>query len=141
MANIRSLETIAQKWATVTPQRVGDYEAGIQAPRRDWQQSTLAAEDSYTQGVQAAIAEKRFGKGVRKAGTSKWQENALQKGTQRWGPGVQMAQAAYAAGFAPIRDAIERVTLPPRYARRDPRNLNRVKAIVDAVVEAAKKSG
>lgn len=141
MANIRSMEAIAAKWANVTPMRVGDYEAGIESPRRDWQQSTLAAEDSYQQGVQAAIAEKRFGKGVRKAGTAKWQENARSKGVQRWGPGVSMAQAAYAAGFAPIRDAIERVTLPPRYARRDPRNLNRVKAIVDAVIAAAKKSG
>ena len=47
-----------------------------------------------------------------------------------------MAEPKYAAGFAPYRDAIERVTLPPRYARRDPRNLERVKAVVNALVEA-----
>jgi len=138
MANIRSIEKIAKKWATVTPGRSSDYQDGVENPRRDWANATAGAEDAYQAGVTQAIAEKRFGKGVRKAGTDKWQQGALQKGTQRWGPGVAMAESAYATGFGPIRDAIERVTLPPRYARRDPRNLNRVKAIVDAVVAAAK---
>jgi len=139
MAAIRSIERISKKWATVTPGRTDSYREGIENPRRDWESATAGAEDAYQMGVNAAIAEKRFGKGVRAAGTEKWQRNAIEKGTQRWGPGVAMAESAYAAGFAPIRDAIERVTLPPRYARRDPRNLNRVKAIVDAVVEAAKR--
>lgn len=141
MAAIRSIEKIAKKWASVTPGRVGDYQAGIESPRRDWEGATSAAEDSYQAGVTQAIADKRFGKGVRKAGTDKWQQNALQKGGQRWGPGVAMAESDFAQGFGPIRDAIERTTLPPRYARRDPRNLNRVKAVVDAIVDAARRSG
>jgi hypothetical protein len=141
MANIRTIEQIAKKYAEVTPQRVGDYEAGVRAPKTDWMQSTLAAEDSYQTGVTQAISEKRFGKGVRGAGTEKWQRGAIDKGTQRWGPGVAMAQSAYAAGFAPFQAAIERLTLPPRYARRDPRNLNRVKAVVDAMIGAKKAQG
>jgi len=140
MAAIRSIEKIAKKWATVTPGRTEDYRAGVESPRRDWETATAGAEDAYQAGVTQAIAEKRFGKGVRSAGSEKWQRNAIDKGTQRWGPGVAMAESQYAAGYAPIRDAIERTTLPPRYARRDPRNLNRVKAIVDAVVEAAKRA-
>ena len=139
MANIRSIEKISKKWATVTPGRSGDYREGIENPRRDWEAATAGSEDAYQAGVTQAIAEKRFGKGVRKAGTEKWQRNAIEKGTQRWGPGVAMAETAYAQGFGPIRDAIERVTLPPRFAKRDPRNLNRVKVINDAVIAAAAK--
>jgi len=139
MPPIRSIESIAKKWATVTPGRTEDYRAGVESPRKDWEQATAASEDSYQAGVTKAISEKRFGKGVRAAGTEKWQRNAIEKGTQRWGPGVSMGQSAYAAGYGPIRDAIERVTLPPRFARRDPRNLNRVAAIVNAVVEASKR--
>ncbi len=139
MAAIRSIERIAKKWATVTPGRTADYQAGVEAPRRDWETATAGSEEAYQAGVTQAIAEKRFGKGVRAAGTEKWQRGSIEKGTQRWGPGVAMAEAAYAAGFGPIRDAIERVTLPPRFARRDPRNLNRVKAVVDAMIEAAKR--
>ena len=142
MANIRSIEQIAKKWATVTPMRTADYENGVKAPKTDWETATAAAEDSYQAGVTQAIADKRFGKGVRKAGTAKWSAGAVQKGVPRWGQGVAMGESAYAAGFAPFRDAIERTTLPPRYARRDPRNLNRVKAIFDAMIAAAKgKSG
>lgn len=141
MAAIRSIERISKKWATVTPGRTEDYRSGVESPRADWETATAAAEDSYQAGVTQAIAEKRFGKGVRRAGTEKWQRGALEKGTQRWGPGVAMAEAQYAQGFGPIRDAIERVTLPPRYARRDPRNLLRVKAVVDAMIEAAKRRG
>lgn len=139
MAAIRSIERIAKKWASVTPGRTGDYQAGIESPRRDWEASTAGAEDAYQAGVSQAIAEKRFGKGVRAAGTEKWQRGAIEKGTQRWGPGVAMAESTFAAGYAPFRDAIERATLPPRYARRDPRNLNRVKAVVDALIGASKR--
>lgn len=136
MAFIRSIEHIANKWATVTPGRTADYEAGVSNPRRDWGQATAAAEGAYEAGVTQAIAKKRFGKGVKAAGTEKWQKGAMEKGTARWGPGVTMAQDGYGRGFAPYRDAIERVTLPPRYAKRDPRNLERVKAVVNALIAA-----
>ncbi|KKL20737.1 hypothetical protein LCGC14_2452450, partial [marine sediment metagenome] len=49
-------------------------------------------------------------------------------------PGVTVAHGDYAAGFAPYQAAIAAVVLPPRYARRDPRNLARVKAVVDALI-------
>lgn len=136
MAFIRSIEHIARKWGSVTPARSEDYRHGVENPRKDWATSTAASEGAYEAGVSAAIAKKRFGKGVKATGTSGWQEGAVTKGTQRWGPGVTIAQDKYSRGFAPYRDAIERTTLPPRYARRDPRNLERVKAIVNALVAA-----
>ena len=136
MAFIRSMEQIARKWASVTPGRTEDYRAGVENPRRDWAQATAAAEGAYDAGVTQAIAKKRFGKGVKAAGTEKWQRGAVEKGTARWGPGVTIAQDIYGRNFAPYRDAIERVTLPARYAKRDPRNLDRVKAIVNALIAA-----
>ena len=136
MAFIRSIDVISKKWATVTPARSEDYRVGIENPRKDWMNATAAAESAFEAGVQQAIAKKKFGKGVKLAGTETWQRGAIEKGTMRWGPGVAMAQGKYARGFAPFRDAIERATLPPRYARRDPRNLERVKAIVTALVNA-----
>lgn len=136
MAFIRSIEAIAHKFATVTPGRTEDYRAGVENPRRDWATAASAAESAYENGVQQAIAKKRFGKGVKAAGTDKWQRGSVEKGTARWGPGVTLAQDIYARNFAPYRDAIERATLPPRYARRDPRNLDRVKAIVNALIAA-----
>ncbi len=134
MTAIRETAAIARKWATVTPTRSADYEQGIKEPKKDWQRETVAAADSYKAGVTEAIAQGRFAKGVTAAGTSKWQEGALTKGVSRWGAGVTLAENAYAAGFAPYQAAISRLTLPPRYAKRDPRNLERVKAVVNAMI-------
>jgi len=72
---------------------------------------------------------------VAKAGSSKWKEKALKKGPGRFAEGVYIAGPDYEKGFAPYHAAIERVELGPRFPRRDPRNLERVKRIVDALVE------
>lgn len=136
MAQIRSIDAIAKKWAVVTPGRSEDYRQGVAAPRKDWAAATAAAEPAYEAGVQAAVAKKKFGRGVKASGTEAWSRGATEKGTQRWGPGVALAQDRFATGFQPYREAIERVTLPPRYARRDPRNLERVAAIANALGKA-----
>lgn len=133
MAEIKSAGQIAEKWSRVTPQRNADYEAGVRQPGKDWANNTAAAESSYEGGVQNAIQQKRFGKGVKNAGTAKWQAKTLEKGTQRWGPGVSVAQADYEAGFAPYRDEIERTSLPPRYPKGDPRNIERVSKLAKAL--------
>lgn len=135
MAAIRDVAAIAKKWATVTPQRAADYEAGIRTPKKDWKQSTLDANEAWKQGTTEAVAANRFAKGVNASSTANWQENAVTKGVQRWGPGVQLAENKYLKGFQPYADAIKNVTLPPRFPRRDPRNLLRGKAIVDAMVK------
>ena len=134
MAEIKSIKAITSKWTRVTPGRTEDYKLGIQNPKRDWESETAAAEGNWKAGVDAAQAKGLFGKGVKKAGTKKWQDKALAKGPGRFAEGVYMAGPDYEKGFAPYRDAIERTDLGPRFPRRDPRNLARVKAIVDALV-------
>lgn len=141
MAAIRTIDKIAAKWASVTPLRTEDFREGVSNPRVDWARATGAASDSWKAGVTAAIQANSFAKGVARAGTPAWQEATLLKGVNRWGPGVQLGQDKYARGFAPFRDAIERCNLPPRGPRRDPRNLERVKAIVDCLVKAKAAQG
>lgn len=134
MAEIKSMANIRDKWTRVTPGRTEDYKLGIQNPKRDWEEETAAAEGNWKAGVDAAQAKGLFGKGVHKAGSKKWQEKALKKGPGRFAEGVYIAGPDYEKGFAPFRDAIERVDLGPRFPRRDPRNLERVKRVVDALV-------
>jgi len=134
MAEIKSLSAIRDKWTRVTPGRIEDYKLGIQNPQRDWEQETLAAEDNWKVGVDRAQAQGLFSKGVAKAGTKKWQRKALDVGPGRFAEGVYKAGDDYAAGFAPYREAIARVDLGPKFPRRDPRNLDRVKRIVDALI-------
>ena len=135
MTEIKSISQIRDKWTRVTPGRSEDYKLGIQNPKRDWAEETEAASDNWKAGVDAAQAKDLFAKGVRAAGSKKWQLKALAKGPGRFAEGVYLAGPDYESGFKPYRDAIERVDLGPRFPRRDPRNLERVKRIVDALVQ------
>jgi len=134
MAEIKPLSAIRDKWARVTPGRTDDYKLGIENPRRDWQDETLAAAQNWKLGVDQAQAKGLFEKGVSAAGTKKWQKKALQKGPGRFAEGVYIAAPDYERGFAPYREAIARVDLGPRFPRRDPRNIDRVKRVVEALV-------
>lgn len=135
MAEIKRLDAIREKWTRVTPGRVADYSLGIKNPKRDWETETLDAEDRYKAGVDAAHMKGMFGKGVKDAGSKKWEEMALKKGPGRFSEGVFIAGPAYEKGFAPMHAAIERVTLPPKFPKGDIRNYERVKAIGTALHE------
>lgn len=139
MAEIKSLSAIGEKWGRVTPQRQEDYKIGVTSPKRDWAEETKASKDNWKAGVDSAAAKDLFFKGVEAAGTGKWKEKTLKKGPGRFAEGVYIAQPDYEKGFAPYREAIAATDLGPRYPKRDPRNLNRVKTIVDALI--AKKLG
>lgn len=135
MAEIKSMSQIRDKWQRVTPGRTEDYTLGIKNPRRDWAEETAASEDNWKAGIDAAHQKKMFGKGVKKAGTAKWREKALAKGPGRFAEGVYLAGDDYQTGFEPYRKAIEAVDLGPRFPRRDPRNLERVRRVVKALVD------
>lgn len=134
MAEIKNMSQIRDKWTRVTPGRTEDYKIGVQNPKRDWAEETGAAKENWKLGIDAAAAKGLFQKGVEKAGTKKWQDKALKKGPGRFAEGVYIAGPDYEKGFAPYREAIARTDLGPRFPRRDPRNLDRVKRIVNALV-------
>jgi len=133
MVRVKAIGDIAEKWAKETPARQPYYAAGIENPTKDWAESAAAAEPAYAAGVQEAIGRKAFSKGVREVGTEKWQRKAREVGVPRYGPGVTAAKGDYMTRFGPYRDELERVSLPTRGPRGDPRNLERVKAIADAL--------
>lgn len=139
MPPVRSIAEISKKWAEVTPQRAGQYEQGVKNPKQNWEANTKASNDAYKAGIQAAVQQDRFSKGVTKAGQARWVKGAVEKGVARFGPGVQVAEGDFNRGFAPYREAIEKTVLPPRFARRDPRNLDRVRAMVTAVIAEKQK--
>lgn len=134
MAQIKSLSSIKEKWTRVTPGRTEDYKTGVQNPRRDWKEETMNASDNYKAGVDAAHAKGLFKKGVENAGTSKWKEKSLEKGTGRFAEGVYLAGDDYKQGFEPYHNAIENADIGARFPRRDPRNLERVRKINDALI-------
>jgi len=134
MAEIKSLGSIRDKWTRVTPGRTEDYKMGIQSPKRDWAEETAAGADNWKAGIDKAASQNLFAKGVAAAGSKKWQEKSIKKGPGRFAEGVYIAGPDYEKGFGRYHDAIARTELGPRFPKRDPRNLDRVKKIVDALV-------
>lgn len=133
MPKVKSASEIAGKYSRVTPQRQADFEAGVKDTAVDWAGPTANAEGSFESGIQNAINRKAFSKGVKAAGTEHWRSKVITVGVNRWGPGVRAATVDYEKGFAPYRDVIESTTLPPRYAKGDPRNIERVVAMAKAL--------
>lgn len=130
---VKSAASIAKKWARVTPERSIDYEEGVKNPLRDWATETLAAESRYEEGVKAGISRKAFGKGVSKVGTAKQKAKTILKGIPRWPEGVRVAQSDMEAGMKQVVEVLKNLTLPPRYAKGDPRNIERVRVIQQAL--------
>lgn len=58
---------------------------------------------------------------------------------RRWPVPVLDAAAAWRAGFEPFLEALEDTMIPPPYARRDPRNINRVVTVNEIMIETAEK--
>ena len=133
MPPVKPLSRISDKWARQSANSQSEYVAGVTNPKADWANQTIAAEGNYDRGVQQAITAKRFGKGVRRRGTSFWQERTLTKGPSRWAEGIQVSQDAYEKGFAPYRDIIEKTTLPERGPKGDPKNIQRVGVLAAAL--------
>ena len=133
MPAVKSVSSSADKWVRRAGQAGPDYAAGVANPRRDWQQATMDATEAQAAGVQQALADGRFEKGVAAAGNAKWQRKAKGLGAARFGQGVADAQPDYVAGFTPYAAVIQGITLPPRGPKGDPRNYERTKIIGDAL--------
>lgn len=130
---VKPIDAIAKKYVTRAGAAASDYQSGVQAPRQDWATATESASTTYAAGVQAAIGRNAFSRGVAAAGTAKWQRKALAVGPTRYTQGVQAAQGDYASKFAPFRDVLSNLNLPPRAPKGDPANINRVAAIAQAL--------
>jgi len=138
MPKIKSAAQIAAKWARVVPTRQQDFEDGVKDPDVDWAAGAAAAGGTYAEGVQAAIADDRFSKGVKSAGNEKWKRKVLNVGTARWAPGVRAAQGDMEAGFSKFVGVIESTMakLPPRGPRGAPGNNERQAMMSRALHEA-----
>lgn len=116
-----------------------DYTKGVQNAGPSWQANTVAAADTWAQGVQGAISNGRFTKGVNGAGAGKYSTNAAGKGALRYPQGVASAGPAWQENTQPYLQTIAGLQLPPRRMKGDPGNIARVQAVTTAL--RAKKVG
>ena len=141
MIKIKPIDQIVSRWVQGVRGAGPAYQFGVSNPQRDWADATIAGASAWFQGLQAAHAAGRFEGGVRRATSTKWKNRTLTKGVQMWPVAVAAAEGDYRVGFQPFREAIASGTLPPRYATRDPRNLERVAEIDRIMMRTADARG
>lgn len=122
---IMAIDQIASKWNRRAAAATQDYESGVRNPRRPWQAATLDAKAAYEAGVQEAIANDQFSKGVSQSSDSEWLSRALKLGVQRYAPGIRESISKYASKFRIYRDALAALELPPRGPRNSAQNYQR----------------
>jgi len=130
---LRSIETIRDKWRNRATAAAPDYQFGVSNPLNDWQANALAAKDAWRAGVTDAAGRDAYGKGVAKTPTAFWQKRTLDLGVSRYPDGVSKSVDVYESNFKPYYDALSKIELPPRGARGDPKNLERVRVIVQTL--------
>lgn len=132
---VKSLDSIAAKWSRNASSAGQAYKDGISAAT-GWAANTAAAANNWSAGVTAAASDGRFAKGVNAAGDDTWKTGAVNKGVTRYGPGVQQAQPKFSAGFAKFQTVLSNTTLPARFPKGSPQNMDRVAAVVNALRNA-----
>lgn len=136
---VRSVADSAKKFVSRAGAAQGDYQAGVSNAGPRWQAGAEASEGAYVTGTQEAITEGRFAKGVRKAGATKYQNNAVKLGPSRFVQGVQNAESAYSTGVQPFVAAMASTTLSTRGARGSAQNARRVQEQMD-LMRATRKA-
>ena len=132
----KSARAIAQKWARVTPTRLTDYEEGVRNPKRDWEKSALDSEENYRKSLTASFARNARPAGIKQCGTTGQQAATIEKGLVRWPEGVAGAEDKMSDGMEMVVRAIESVKERPKFPKGDPRNLEIVKDITQAIHKA-----
>lgn len=129
MVDVPSATNAAEKFARRGQAAQQDYEAGVEgASDSDWQQGSESGAQNWASGVQDAIANDAFARGVRNPSAS-WKERTLELGTGRFGQGIQASQGKYATAIQPFFDALEALSLPPRGPRGSGENFNRSQTV------------
>jgi hypothetical protein len=130
---VKDAATAATKFVTRSQAAAQDYQKGVTGAGNTWQAHSAAAADSWGAGVQTAVSNGRYAKGVTRVGGQKWEAAATGKGAQRYPNGVSLAGPAWQAATGPYLDTIASLNLPPRRPKGDPANMQRAQMVADAL--------
>jgi len=113
------------------------YEQGTQGKGQEWESGARRGEDNYKTGVQRALQEGAFGKGVQRAGASRYEQGVQNKGVNNWPTGMQTAGDRYQEGVQPFTSLWDQELSTKRGARRSSANIQRVQENIQRFIRAA----
>jgi hypothetical protein len=128
---VKDLTASAAKYSRNAGNAAQDYKAGVAGAGQKWHDNTKANVDNYGAGVQAAISNGSFAKGIDKAGPDRYVTRSTTKGAAAFPAGVQAGGPRWAQNFAPFAQALASATLPPKGPKGAPQNQARSQYVAD----------
>jgi len=122
--------------AALVPAR---YKAGVATAT--WQQPALDGQALYVQRLADPDVLARRAKNIGKVSDGEWRSAADSKGSPIIGARMTQAAPKQQANWAPYRQALEALTLPPKSADPMTNVTNRVGGVVQAMVATKKSVG
>lgn len=132
---MRTASQAVGRWAEGAGNASQRYIEGATQTTKDQAAAAIAAKPLYQQGIQEAIAQGRYEKGLQKSGKAGWQQGVAEKGAANYGVGVTSpsAQSRYAQESGRYDGARNAASSSPRGPKGSPQNLQRVTAVVSAL--------
>lgn len=139
MVKVKSQTQIEQNYRNSAGKAGTNYAAAIDGIV--WQGEALEGQDLYVQQMQNPEVLNRRASGIAKVSDSEFKRALREKGAPVIAGRMTAASGKMAQNFAPYRAALEGVSLPPRSADPMQNVDNRVKPIVQAMVDTKKSMG
>lgn len=131
--SVKDAAASAIKWQSRASGASADYATEAVAHAQDFVKNGVAAAPTFKAAVQAGDIDRRFARGIQKAGAEKFTRGITNKGAGRYSGGITAGLPDYQANVSPYLDTLRGVTLPQRQPRGSPANLERVRAVNQAL--------
>jgi len=140
MVKVKPLDVVKKNYSGAANTAAERYKESI-SQVSGWKERATSseAEELWKAKIQEAIAAERRKKALEAVSESEWKDAAIKKGYSRIGQGMRAAVDKHAKNWAPYKDALEAVDLPPRSVDPMANVDNRLKPIVAALVEKKKE--
>jgi len=137
MVKVKPLATIEKNYKGAAGTAASRYKDAI--PGITWQSEAIAGQDLYEAKMQDPTVLARRETGIAKVSDSEFKAALAAKGAPVLASRMTAAAGKMAQGYAPIRSALEGLSLPPREADPMTNIDNRLKPVVQTMIDAAEK--
>ncbi len=139
MVDVKPLSEAKENYRQSASRAGEAYKLGVN--RADWKTAAESpeAEQLFATKMQDAISNQSRRKGIQKVTNSQWQNRASTKGGAQISGAMRESVEDWSTGFAPYAEALEGINLPPRSSDPMANIDNRLKLVVQTLVDKKKQ--
>ena len=130
---MKTAQESAQKFVDRASSASGLYKEGAEKTTKDQSARAIASKKLYQEGLTASFSRDSYAKGLQKSGKAGWLDGVVKKGADRYAGGISVSASKYATNSGRFDGARQAADNLPRGLKGSQTNLDRVKAVVNAL--------